>query len=148
MCVQIAAKKGRPSTSQLITGVAPVTFCAGSSVSDHSGVPSAKFRWWYTWVVRLRGASAESDRRHTCNQLTGTRPAFFSRYLNVRLLLVVPSPPPLVRHTTHFASLLWGCNGGRGYPPPPPPHPSDPVVWQAKNSRLYHNVSIRYYLSI
>ena len=31
-------------------------------------------------MVRLRGASAESDRRYTCNQPTGTWPDFFSRY--------------------------------------------------------------------
>ena len=34
MCVQIAAKKGRPGTSQLITGVPLVTFTAGPSESD------------------------------------------------------------------------------------------------------------------
>ena len=34
---KIAVEKGRPSTSGLITGVPPVTFCAGSSESDHSG---------------------------------------------------------------------------------------------------------------
>ena len=38
MCVQIAAKKGRLSTSRLITGVPPVTFTAGSPVSVHTGV--------------------------------------------------------------------------------------------------------------
>ena len=35
--IQIAAKKGRPSTSQLITGRSPGTFTAGTLVSDHSG---------------------------------------------------------------------------------------------------------------
>ena len=34
---KIAVEKGRPSTSGLITGVPPVTFCTGSSESDHSG---------------------------------------------------------------------------------------------------------------
>ena len=34
---KISVVKGRPSTSQLITGVPPVTFSAGSSESDHSG---------------------------------------------------------------------------------------------------------------
>ena len=36
-CVQIAAKKGRPSTSQVITGKPPVTYTTGPSESDHSG---------------------------------------------------------------------------------------------------------------
>ena len=38
--------------------------------------------------MRLRGASAESDRWYTCNQPTGIRPNFFSRYLNARPLFV------------------------------------------------------------
>ena len=50
------------------------------SVSVHWPV---HFHWCHTWVVRLRGASAESDRRHTCNQLTGTRPAFFHCYFSL-----------------------------------------------------------------
>ena len=37
MWVQIAAKKGRHSTSQVITGVLPVTYTAGPYESDHSG---------------------------------------------------------------------------------------------------------------
>ena len=48
MHVQIAAKKGRPSTSRLITGVAPGTTTAGSPESDHSGVTPAKFDWSVT----------------------------------------------------------------------------------------------------
>ena len=42
---KIAVEKGRPSTSQLITGVPPVTFSAGASESDHSGVAPVKMRW-------------------------------------------------------------------------------------------------------
>ena len=42
---KIAVEKGRPSTSQLITGVPPVTFSAGSSESDHSGVTPVEIRW-------------------------------------------------------------------------------------------------------
>ena len=42
---KIAVEKGRPSTSQLITGVPPVTFSAGSSESDHSCVLPVKIRW-------------------------------------------------------------------------------------------------------
>ena len=42
---KIAVEKGRPSASGLITGVPPVTFCAGSSESDHSGVLPVKVRW-------------------------------------------------------------------------------------------------------
>ena len=38
-------------------------------------------------MVSLRGTSGGSDRRYTCNQLTGARPAFFSCYLNVHALL-------------------------------------------------------------
>ena len=34
---KIAVKKGRPSTSLLITGRSQVHTCAGSSESDHSG---------------------------------------------------------------------------------------------------------------
>ena len=41
-------------------------------------------------MVRGRGASGVGDRRNTCNQLTGTRPAFFSRYLNVHPLFGFP----------------------------------------------------------
>ena len=37
-------------------------------------------------MVRHRGASGGSDRKYTCNQLTGTRPAFFNRYLDARPL--------------------------------------------------------------
>ena len=37
MCVQIAAKKGRPSTNPLITGSSPVPASAGVPKSDHSG---------------------------------------------------------------------------------------------------------------
>ena len=36
-------------------------------------------------MVRLRGASAESDRWYTCNQSTGTRPDLFSRYLQLNV---------------------------------------------------------------
>ena len=79
---KIAVEKGRPSTSQLITGVPPVTFSAGSSESDHSGVTPVEIRWSGTWVVRLRGASRESDRRYTCIHLTSTGPAFFHRYFS------------------------------------------------------------------
>ena len=43
-------------------------------------------------MVRLRGASSESHRRHTCNQLAGTGPAFFSRFLNVRPLSIRYQP--------------------------------------------------------
>ena len=42
---KIAVEKGRPSTSELITGVAPVTFCAGTSESDHSGVLPVTMCW-------------------------------------------------------------------------------------------------------
>ena len=42
---KIAVEKGRPSTRQLISGVPPVTFSAGSSESDHSGVAPVKMRW-------------------------------------------------------------------------------------------------------
>ena len=42
---KIAVEKGRPSTRQLITGVPPVTFTAGASESDHSGVLPVKIRW-------------------------------------------------------------------------------------------------------
>ena len=45
MCIQIAAKKNRPSTSHVNTGVLPVTVTAGPSESDHSGMTSAKFHW-------------------------------------------------------------------------------------------------------
>ena len=86
MCVQIAAKKGRPSTCPLITGRSPVPASAGPSQSDHSGVLPVKIHWLHTWVVRLRDASAGRYRRSTCNQGAGTGPAFFSRYLNVRPL--------------------------------------------------------------
>ena len=34
---KIAVEKGRPTIRQLITGVPPVTFCAGSSESHLSG---------------------------------------------------------------------------------------------------------------
>ena len=37
-------------------------------------------------MVRLRGTSAGRYLRSTCNQPTGTRPDFFSRYLNARPL--------------------------------------------------------------
>ena len=37
ICALFNRKKNRPSTSQLITGVPPVTSTAGSPVSDHSG---------------------------------------------------------------------------------------------------------------
>ena len=42
---KIVVDKGRPSTSQVITGRSSVTFCAGSSESDHSGVLPVKVRW-------------------------------------------------------------------------------------------------------
>ena len=42
---KIAVEKGGPSTSQVNTGRSPVTFCAGSSESDHSGVLPADFHW-------------------------------------------------------------------------------------------------------
>ena len=42
---KITVEKCRPSTSQVLTGRSPVTFCAGSPESDHSGVLPAKFRW-------------------------------------------------------------------------------------------------------
>ena len=45
MHVQIAAKKDRPSTCLLITGRSQVPATAGSSESDHSGAPPAKFHW-------------------------------------------------------------------------------------------------------
>ena len=32
-------------------------------------------------------ASGVGDRRNTCNQLTSTRPAFYSHYLNAHVLL-------------------------------------------------------------
>ena len=38
-------------------------------------------------MVRHWGASSGSDRQSTCNQLVGTRSAFFSSYLNVPPLL-------------------------------------------------------------
>ena len=55
-------------------------------------------------MVRHRGASSESDRRHTCNQLTGTRPAFFSRYLNAHVLLLTQD-----KHYNFFKNTqkLW-----------------------------------------
>ena len=45
MQVRIAAKKDRPSTCHLITGVPPVTFTAGSPVSADSGMTPAKLHW-------------------------------------------------------------------------------------------------------
>ena len=90
---KIAVEKGRPSTSQVNTGRSPVTFCTGSSESVHSGVLPVK-------VVKLRGASAESDRWYTCVHLTGTRPAFSHRLICL--------------HTTVF--LLYICFIERGDP--------------------------------
>ena len=37
-------------------------------------------------MVRHRGASSGSDRRHTCNQQTGAGPVIFSCYLNTHAL--------------------------------------------------------------
>ena len=65
MCVQIAAKKGRPSTSQLITGVPPVTATTGALESDQLGVLPADLHWSLTRVVSLRGTSGVGDRRDT-----------------------------------------------------------------------------------
>ena len=45
MFEKIAVEKGRPSTSQVNTGRSPVTFTAGPSESDHSGVPPVKIHW-------------------------------------------------------------------------------------------------------
>ena len=42
---KMAVEKGRPTTSQVIIGVPPVTFCTGSSESDHSGVLPVKIHW-------------------------------------------------------------------------------------------------------
>ena len=39
-----------PSTSQLITGVPPVTSTAGASESDHSGRTPVKMHWSSTGV--------------------------------------------------------------------------------------------------
>ena len=50
-------------------------------------------------MVRHRGASGVGDRRSTCNQLTGTRTDFFSRYLNARPLL------PLINLRLFFSLL-------------------------------------------
>ena len=85
---KIAVEKGRPSTSLLITGVPPVTFCAGTSESDHSGTWPADFHWSPTWVVRLRGASICSDQRLPVLPVAGSRPAFFHHYFFAPSLLM------------------------------------------------------------
>ena len=70
---KIAVEKGRPSTSQMITGVPPVTFCAGSSESDHSGVLPVKVRWSVD-CDRNRQQPGAGAPGVTC---AGTRPALF-----------------------------------------------------------------------
>ena len=42
---KIAVEKGRPNTSQVISGRSQVPASAGTSESDHSGVPPVKFHW-------------------------------------------------------------------------------------------------------
>ena len=43
-------------------------------------------------MLRLTGTSGGGTRRDTYNQLAGTRPAFFRRYLNAHPLLLVLDP--------------------------------------------------------
>ena len=66
-------------------------------------------------MVRLRGASGESDRRHTCNQVPGTRPAFFHRYFSLPPYLVI-----LPKHRENTGnSVCSSCkfpdSKGKGY---------------------------------
>ena len=92
MCEKIAVEKGRPS-SQVTTGRSLVTFTAGASESDHSGMKPVKFHLSQTCGFNHPESPTNPAGVYLYLPVAGSRPAFFHRYIFAPSLLDYESLP-------------------------------------------------------